>query len=58
MESLFTILRTKRGLGSDFVKVRRPRGALWKGAMVSPIANMDSMSSKGKKGRKDLLMRT
>jgi hypothetical protein len=46
------------GLASDFVKVRCPCGALWRGTVASPIANMDSMSSKGKKGKKKLSMRT
>jgi hypothetical protein len=44
------------GLASDFAKVRRPCGALWRGAMASPIANMDSTSSREKKGEKELLM--
>jgi hypothetical protein len=40
------------GLPSDFAKVRCPCGVLWRGVMASPIANVDSTSSKGKKGKK------
>jgi hypothetical protein len=37
------------GLASDFVEVRCPCGALWRGAMASPIANMDSTYQKERK---------
>jgi hypothetical protein len=44
------------GLATDFAK--RPCGALWRGAMTSPIANMDSTSSREMKGKKNLSMST